>query len=56
MALLLNRFRDQITITEDVVKAAASNWNGSEVLAFLLEQCGDQITITEDVVKVAAGS
>ena len=57
MALLLDRRGDQIQITEDVVKAAASNgWNGKEVMALLLDRRGDQIQITEDVVKAAASN
>ena len=44
MALLLDRRGDQIQITEDVVKAAASNGqNGKEVMALLLDRRGDQI-------------
>jgi hypothetical protein len=48
IALLLDQRGDQITITEEVVKAAAGNWeNGKEVIALLLDRRGDQITITE---------
>ena len=37
MALLLDRQGDEITITEEVVKAAAGNYrNGEEVMALLL--------------------
>ena len=55
--MLLDRRGDQIQITEDVVKAAASNWeNGKEVMALLLDRRGDQIQITEDVVKAAASN
>ncbi|KAK4205473.1 ankyrin repeat-containing domain protein [Triangularia verruculosa] len=57
MTLLLNRRGDQINITEEVVKAAAGNWqNGKEVMTLLLDRRGDQITITEEVVKAAAGN
>ena len=57
MELLLDRGGDQIQITEDVVKAAASNWrNGEEMMALLLDRRGDQIQITEDVVKAAASN
>jgi hypothetical protein len=57
MALLLDRRGDQIQVTEDVVKAAASNErNGKEVMALLLDRRGDQIQITEDVVKAAASN
>ncbi|KAK2685838.1 hypothetical protein QWA68_015853 [Fusarium oxysporum] len=42
-------------ITEDVVKAAAGNWeNGKEVMELLLDRRGDQVMITEDVVTAAA--
>jgi hypothetical protein len=57
MALLLDRQGDQITITEEVVRAAVRNkGNEKEVMALLLDRRGDQITITEEVVKAAAGS
>jgi hypothetical protein len=57
MARLLNQHGDQVTITEDVVKAAAGNGgNGKEAMALLLKQCGDVITITEDVVKATVGN
>ena len=43
MTLLLNR-RDQIQITEDVVKAAAGNiGNRKEVMILLLDRREDQI-------------
>jgi ribosomal protein S16 len=55
MALLLDRRGDQITITEQVVIAAARNErHGEEVIALLLDRRGDQITITEQVVIAAA--
>ncbi|XP_044716492.1 NACHT domain-containing protein [Hirsutella rhossiliensis] len=57
MTLLLDRRGDQITITDEVVKAAAGNFrNGKEVMALLLDRRGDQITITDGVVKAAAGN
>ena len=57
MALLLDRRGDQIRITKDVVKAAASNGgNGKEVMALLLDRRGDQIQITGDVVRAAASN
>ncbi|KAL6886872.1 Pfs, NACHT, and ankyrin domain protein [Trichoderma evansii] len=55
MALLLDQRGDQVTITEEVVKAAAGNWrDGKKVMALLLDQRGDQVIITEEVVKAAA--
>ena len=52
MALLLDRRGDEITITEDVMKAAAGN--DKKVMRLLLDRRGDEITITEEVVKAAA--
>ncbi|KAL6886871.1 hypothetical protein GGI43DRAFT_388490 [Trichoderma evansii] len=53
--LLLETPGDKITITEEVVKAAAgAERNGEEVMTLLLDQRGGQITITEEVVKAAA--
>ncbi len=52
MELILDCRGDQVTITEDVVKVAASN--RAEVMELLLDRCGDQVIITEDVVKAAA--
>jgi hypothetical protein len=50
-ALLLTRRGDQITITDEVVKAAARNrCNGNEVMA-LLDRYGDLITFTVDAMK-----
>jgi hypothetical protein len=57
MALLLDRRGDQITITKEVVKAAAGNsQSGKEVMALLLDRRGDQVAITEEVVKAAMGN
>jgi ATP:corrinoid adenosyltransferase len=55
MALLLDRSRDQIAITDEVVTAAARNIrNGQKVMILLLDRYGDQITITDEVVIAAA--
>jgi formylmethanofuran dehydrogenase subunit D len=57
MTLLLNQRGSEVKITEEVVKAAAGNWNkGKEVMALLLDQRGDEVKITEEVVKAAAGN
>jgi hypothetical protein len=57
MALLLDRLGDQVTITEEVVMAAAGNlWNGKKVIALLLDQRCDQITITENVVMATTNN
>ncbi|KAH7112397.1 hypothetical protein EDB81DRAFT_827914, partial [Dactylonectria macrodidyma] len=55
MAILLDRRGDDITITEEVVKAAAGNeWNGKEVMGLLLDRRGDDIPVTEEVVSIIA--
>ncbi|PVH72153.1 hypothetical protein DL98DRAFT_520638 [Cadophora sp. DSE1049] len=57
MALLLDRRGDQITITEEVAKAAAEIFlNGREMMALFFDRRGDEIIITEDVVKAAVGN
>ncbi|KZL88172.1 and ankyrin domain protein [Colletotrichum incanum] len=57
MALLLNKHRDKIQITQDVVKAAARNkQSGQEIMALLLDKRRDLVQITQDVVRAAAGS
>ena len=57
IALLLKQRRDQVKITEEVVKAAAGNLrSGKEVMELLLRQRGDEVKITEKVVKAAAGN
>ncbi|KAL6800468.1 hypothetical protein J3E68DRAFT_398332 [Trichoderma sp. SZMC 28012] len=53
IALLLDQRGDQITITENIVKAAARNFN-EKVMALLFNRRGDQIIITENIVKAAA--
>ncbi|KAI9661048.1 MAG: hypothetical protein M1821_009375 [Bathelium mastoideum] len=55
MAILLKKWGDEVSITEEVVKAAAGNGdNGQEIMKLLLEQRGDEVQITEEVVKAAA--
>ncbi|KAF2181721.1 ankyrin repeat-containing protein, partial [Zopfia rhizophila CBS 207.26] len=57
MALLLDRLGDQITITEEVVKAAAANeYNGKAVVALLLNRREEATTalITEEIFTAAA--
>ncbi|OCK86545.1 ankyrin, partial [Cenococcum geophilum 1.58] len=57
LKILLNRHRDKMQVTEEVVKAAAGNWSsGEEVMALLLDQRGTEVRITEEVVKAAAGN
>ncbi|RYP43646.1 hypothetical protein DL768_009821 [Monosporascus sp. mg162] len=63
MALLLDRYGDQVTITEDVVtitedvvKAAAGNKvSGEGVMALLLDRYGDQVRITNKIVSTIIG-
>jgi ankyrin repeat protein len=52
MALLLDRRGDKITVTEEVVKAAAGNIRkGKKLMALLLDRRGDEILVTEEVAK-----
>ena len=54
MAQLLGRRENQITITEEVVKAAARNrGNGDEVTTMLLDR-GDKLIITEKILSIIA--
>ncbi len=56
---MLDRRGDEITITEDIVKAAAGNqgsWAGKKIMELLLDRRGDEITITEEIIKAAAGN
>lgn len=56
MALLLDRRRDEITISETVVKAAARNrWSGEDVMALLLDRRGDEIIQTPGEVRAGRG-
>ncbi|WYZ35532.1 hypothetical protein EsH8_X_000179 [Colletotrichum jinshuiense] len=57
MALLLNQRGDQITITKEVVEAAAENHNkdkGKEVITLLLNWQGNQATVTKEIVSTIA--
>lgn len=57
LRLRLSMAIHSIEITEEMVKAAAENWqNGKEVMVLLLEKRGDEVEITEEVVKAAAGN
>jgi len=55
MTLLLDSCGDQITITEEVVKAIIANFDMDVVISFF-DRCASQITITEYVVVAAAGN
>ncbi|TGO13444.1 hypothetical protein BTUL_0069g00110 [Botrytis tulipae] len=57
MELLLELERDNVKVTEEVVKAAVGNrYDGYEVMKLLFEKRGEEITITEKVVTAAAGN
>jgi hypothetical protein len=57
MALLLDQQGSNIQITQEVVVAAAGNYNnGKEVMALLLDRRGDEVQITQEVVVAAAGN
>jgi hypothetical protein len=53
--VLLDKCGADITITEEIVKAAAGNWrSGREVMTIRLDRHGADFAITEEVVKAAA--
>lgn len=53
--LLLDRWGNQITITDEMVEAAVKNQRSSkEVMSLLLDRWGDQIHPTEELAKAAA--
>ncbi|KFZ01163.1 hypothetical protein V500_00867 [Pseudogymnoascus sp. VKM F-4518 (FW-2643)] len=57
MQLLLRRQGDDMTITDEVVKAAAGKFRGGkEVMELLLDRRGNDVVITEEVIKAAAGN
>ena len=57
LTLLLDLGRDNVPITEGVVKAAVENGrSGKEVMALLLDRRGGDVPITEGVVQAAAGN
>jgi len=54
MRILLDRQKDQILITEDVIKAALEGWNSNHVISLLLTRLGPhQLPITEDILIFA---
>ncbi|KAB8216359.1 hypothetical protein BDV33DRAFT_207422 [Aspergillus novoparasiticus] len=57
LGLLLDRYGDQIQVTERVLKSAVANTSmGVEVLNLLLDRYSDQIQVTEEVLKSAAAN
>ncbi|KAF7874621.1 uncharacterized protein EAF02_008598 [Botrytis sinoallii] len=52
--LMLEKQREKVVITEEVMKAAAGNPHyGKEVIKFLLQKRGEEIIITEQILEVA---
>lgn len=55
--LLAHTMTQRVRVTDEVVKAAAGNWeSGEEIITLLLDQRGPEIKITEDVIIAAAGN
>ncbi|KAM0175400.1 hypothetical protein ACHAPC_009643 [Botrytis cinerea] len=55
--ILLGLKRENVIVTEEVVKAVAGNSrSGKEIMMLLLEERGAEVEITEEVVKAAAGN
>jgi alkylhydroperoxidase family enzyme len=54
MALLLDRRKDDVPITQEVVVAAAGNHKGKGIMELLLDKRGDEVQITQEVVVTAA--
>ncbi|KAF7942587.1 uncharacterized protein EAE97_006041 [Botrytis byssoidea] len=54
MALLLEKQREKLIITEKIMKAAVGNYlDGQNVIMLLLEKRGKEVKITEEVLEVA---
>ncbi|TGO56819.1 hypothetical protein BOTNAR_0215g00140 [Botryotinia narcissicola] len=54
MALLLEKQREKLIITEKIIKAAVRNYrDGQNVIMLLLEKRGKEVKITEEVLEVA---
>ncbi|KAK6609501.1 het domain protein [Botrytis cinerea] len=57
MELLLELKRDNVEVTEEVVKAAVGNWkSGYELMKLLFDKRDEEITVTEEIVKIAVGN
>ncbi|KAM0130592.1 hypothetical protein ACHAO1_007831 [Botrytis cinerea] len=56
MKLLLELKRDNVEVTEEVVKAVASNYYGGEDIMELILEKREEIIITEEVLKAAASN
>ena len=54
MDILLKQRGEEITITEEVIKAAVGNEvSGGDITRLLFDKRGEEITITEEVIKAA---
>ncbi|EMR82326.1 putative het domain protein [Botrytis cinerea BcDW1] len=56
MKLLLELKRDNVEVTEEVVKAVASNYYGESIMKLILEKRGEEIIITEEALKAIASN
>ncbi|UKZ79846.1 hypothetical protein TrVFT333_007609 [Trichoderma virens FT-333] len=57
MQLLLEKRGHEITVTENIIKAAVANCTeAEEITSLLLDRRGHEITVTEDIVKAAAAN
>ncbi|KAH0600097.1 hypothetical protein MHUMG1_01093 [Metarhizium humberi] len=56
MRLFLDRYGDEIAITEKAVEAAAQNEAGAEVMELLFDRYRDAIVVTEKALKAAVGN
>lgn len=55
MAILLNHWRDQSTVTDDILSAFAEH-SDDDTMTLFLDRFGDYVTITNGVLKAAAGN
>ncbi|TGO84050.1 hypothetical protein BPOR_0556g00010 [Botrytis porri] len=54
MTLLLEKQREEVVITGEVIKTAVGNsYSGEEVIKLLLEKMGEEVIIPEEVLEVA---
>ena len=57
MTLLFDRRGDALSVTKEIVKAAAGNWKiGTEMITLLFNRHGDTLSVTKEIVKAAAGN
>ncbi|KAL6813438.1 hypothetical protein GGI42DRAFT_174951 [Trichoderma sp. SZMC 28013] len=53
LGLLLNKLRDDLMITEDIVEATAKSNDASDLITLLLEKRGHEFMITKQILKTA---